>query len=72
MAQMGPELLLLEVLAGVLLSGGLGPIPASLPASRSFSVPQPFAWPGSLPPTWGPDYEPASHLALAPRGTRVP
>lgn len=72
MAQMGPELLLLEVLARVLLSGGWSPIPASLPASRSFSVPQPFAWPSSLPPTWGTDCEPASLLALALRGTRMP
>lgn len=53
MAQMGPELLLLEVLARVLLSGGWSPIPASLPASRSFSVPQHFAWPGSFLPLGG-------------------
>ena len=48
------------------------PIPASLPASCSSSVPQPFAWPGSFPPSWGSDYEPAPGLALAFLGTRTP
>lgn len=46
------------------------PVPASLLASCS--VPQPFAWPGSFPPSWGSGYEPAPGLALAFLGTRMP